>query len=543
MAEEEKEIPQETGRTATQRGSLKQVNATLLAQTEVLRDTQTSILSTNNLLTKSLQGQLQAAQLAKLKKAEADREGGRFRQVAGGIAAGGRAAAGAVQSGIGNLQGLFNKMGAFLTPAALAALPSILAGTLIRRGIPALAVGVFADEISNFLLGDEVSQEMRNQVTQAIQGGALGSLLGKKFALIGAAAGFLIDEDVQAQLLELAKGFGALIGNDIDSLEDLKAVMMSIGEFIRTNLKSGLQGINELLRGDIAGFLGIGEGNESNLISTLGLLGALGLVFAPGSTLRLALAAPNLLLWTGGKVLGALKAIGGLGMAITAASTASAATTAAGAAASTVAGAGKGGALMKIAGGALTIPGIGPIIAIGAVTAAAAVAFTQTQLYADLKKKSEEILASMPLGFDTDESAIMSPGDRSPANQSVSNDDALRETYLNTMAATEPGSKTYELAAKALARLDAKRAASNRQAAVPDFVKAIPPSTASAVRESTMAMPISKPVFVDNSTRGGDQNISNNQSVIGAGLTSYDKKDPAMHHPFDIRRGLVPGLN
>ena len=125
----------------------------------------------------------------------------------------------------------------------------------------------------------------------------------------------------------------------------------------------------------------------------------------------------------------------------------------------------------------------------------------------------------------------------------MSNDDALRQTYLSTMAATEPGSKTYELAAKALARLDAKRAASNRQAAVPDFVKAIPPSTASAVRESTMAMPIPKPVFVDNSTRGGDQNVSNNQSVIGAGLTSYDKKDPAMHHPFDIRRGLVPGLN
>ena len=52
-----------------------------------------------------------------------------------------------------------------------------------------------------------------------------------------------------------------------------------------------------------------------------------------------------------------------------------------------------------------------------------------------------------------------------------------------------------------------------------------------------------QPMFVDNSTRGGDMNVANNQSVIGAGLTSHDRKDPAMHHPFDVRRGLVPGLS
>ena len=313
MAEE---FPQESGRTATQRGSLKQVNATLMAQTEVLRDTQTSILSTNNLLTKSLEGQLKAASMTRLKDIEKDREGGKFKAVAGGISTAGSKVAGAAQGGLGSLQGMMGKIGSFLTPAALMALPGILGRVLLKRGIPALAVGIFADEISNFLLGPEASGELKDQVARAIQFGAAGSLLGKRFALIGAAAGFLIDDEVAKQMLEVGKSFGNLIGADIKNLDDLKGVMTSIGVFLRDNLGKGLEGINKLLNGDIKSFLGIGEEGGGNLLATLGTLAGLGLVFAPGSTLKLALAAPGILLWGSKKMLGAISMLGGLATSI-----------------------------------------------------------------------------------------------------------------------------------------------------------------------------------------------------------------------------------
>lgn len=325
-------FPQESGRTATQRGSLKQVNATLLAQTEVLRDTQKSIFATNNLLTKSLQNQLKTASMAKLENLEKEREGGRFKAVAGGIGAIGSKIGGAAQSGASSLQGMLGKIGSFLTPAALAALPGILAGTLLKRGIPALAVGLFADEIAEFLLGPDAEQEMKDQVARTIQGGAIGSLLGKRFALIGAAAGFLIDDEVAAQLKELGVSFASLFSADIKNLDDLKDVMTSIGNFLRDNLKVGLEGIDNLLNLEIGKFFGIGDG-ESQVASTLGLIAALGLVFAPGKTLRLALALPGILMWTGGKVVKAIRLLAGLGTAVNAAGIASAGASATGLAA------------------------------------------------------------------------------------------------------------------------------------------------------------------------------------------------------------------
>jgi len=311
----------ETGRTATQRGSLKQVNATLLAQTDVLRDTQQSILSTNNLLTKSLQGQLKAASMERLKDLEKQREGGRFKAVAGGIGAAGGKVVDSAKSGLGSLGGMLGKLGGFLTPAALAALPGVLGGILLKRGIPALAVGIFADEIAEFLLGPEASGELKDQVTRAIQGGALGSLLGKKFALIGAAAGFLIDDEVAKQLLEVGKSFGTLIGADITNLNDLKGMMESIGKFLRENLKSGLEGINKLLNGEIASFFGIdGKEGGGNVLSTLGLLSGLGMLFAPATTLKVGLAATigslQALWGVGGYVLKGLGSLVGLGNSI-----------------------------------------------------------------------------------------------------------------------------------------------------------------------------------------------------------------------------------
>lgn len=386
-------MAEETGRTATQRGSLKQVNATLLAQTDVLKDTQKSVLATQGLLAKSLDAQFKAASMAKLKDLEAQREGGRFTKVAGGLGAAGGAIRSGAEKGLGSISGMLSKIGSFLTPAALAALPGILGGILLKRGIPALAVGIFADEIAGFLLGPEASGELRDQVARAIQGGAIGSLLGKKFAIIGAAAGFLIDDEVAKQMLEVGKSFGSLIGADIKNLDDLKGMMLSIGNFLRDNLKAGLEGINLLLNGQIAEFFGIGEG-ENKLFSTLGLIAGLGLVLAPGATLgamgflgkkTLGLGLKALtVLWSG--VPAVLRSLGLLGTAITASG-------ATGAATSLTSTATKGATMFSVAGrglGAMLMGPAGAIIGLGVLTAAGISAFAETEMGKRMIAKFEE---------------------------------------------------------------------------------------------------------------------------------------------------------
>ena len=380
--------------------NLKAVNETLLSQNEILIDTQKSVLATNNLLSKTLESQLKAASMARLKDLEKDREGGRFKAVAGGLGAAGGAIKSGAEKGLGSIQGMLGKIGSFLTPAALMALPGILGGVLLKRGIPALAVGLFADEIADFLLGPEADKAMRDQVSQAIQFGAAGSLLGKRFALIGAAAGFLIDEEVAAQLTEVGKSFGNLLGADIANLDDLKGVMLSIGTFLRETLKGGLDGINDLLNGRIAEFFGIGEG-ENKVFKTLGLIAGLGLVLAPGATLgamgflgkkTLGLGIKALtLLW--GKVPAVLRGLGLLGTAITAsAGVGTAGAAGAGAAAS------RGGMLLKIAGGVLRFAGpLGAIITIASIGYAVGEWFKTTEMYKDLaeaqSKREDESVA------------------------------------------------------------------------------------------------------------------------------------------------------
>lgn len=363
--------------------TLASVNETLLSQNEILKDTQQSVARSNNLLLKTLDQQMKAANMARLKDLEANREGGRFKAVAGGIGTAGSAISGAASRAGSGLQGLLGNIGSFLTPAALAALPGILAGTLLRRGIPALAVGVFSDEIADFLLGPDANREMRDQVSKAIQFGAAGSLLGKRFALIGAAAGFLIDDEVAKQLTEVGKSFGAMLGMDIKNLDDLKSVMMSIGTFLRENLKSGLEGINLLLNGEIAKFFGIGEG-ESKVGGTLMTLAALGAIFAgPGAVVKggllFAINAAKVL-WGGAKLLSAITGLTALGNSLVGAAPA------AGAAAARSG----GGMLLKVAGGVLRFAGpLGAIIGIATLGYAVGEWFKTTDMYKQLAAEQD----------------------------------------------------------------------------------------------------------------------------------------------------------
>ncbi len=528
--------------------NLKAVNETLLSQNEILRDTQKSVLSTNNLLSKTLESQLKAASMAKLKDLEKDREGGRFSRVAGGLSAAGGAIKGGAEKGLGNIQGMLGKIGSFLTPAALMALPGILAGVLLKRGIPALAVGIFADEIAGFLLGPEASAEMKNQVTRAIQGGALGSLLGKKFALIGAAAGFLIDDEVAAQLLELGKSFGNLLGADIANLDDLKGVMLSIGTFLRETLKGGLDGINDLLNGRIAEFFGIGEG-ENKVFKTLGLIAGLGLVLAPGATLgamgflgkkTLGLGIKALtLLW--GKVPAVLRGLGLLGTAITAsAGVGTAGAAGAGAAAS------RGGTLLKIAGGMLRFAGpLGAIIGIATIGYAVGEWFKTTEMYKDLaeaqKKREDESVtfnkvqqAQLDAGASPEDAATVA---RFATNAGQGQDFTLQAKSTDTKFRTGEliGSDTFMARVAQLEKfenlqgadkfaktsmgkeLEERRAAllalQNREAAM----KAPKPTSGESLRNETALgnAPPGQPMIVDGSTNT-TQNIRQSNTTLSA---------------------------
>lgn len=522
MGIEPENFPKESGRTATQRGSLKQVNATLLAQTDVLKDTQKSIFATQNLLSKSLQGQLKTASMTKLKDLEKQREGGRFKAAAGGISA---AVSSGAQKGLGSIQGMLRNIGSFLTPAALMALPGILGGVLLKRGIPALAVGIFSDEIADFLLGPEADKEMRDQVSNAIKFGAAGSLLGKRFALIGAAAGFLIDDEVAGQLTELGKSFGNMLGMDIKNLDDLKGVMMSIGEFLRGSLKGGLEGINQLLSGDIKGFLGIGEEGGGNLLATLGTLAGLGLVFAPGTTLKFGFGLGKLGLKAG------ILAVTGIWKLVPAA------LGALGLLGQTVGSAGKGagvkGALGKAGGALLTLGRFGTMFAMGpagaiVLAAGAGFAFTEwfksTELGKDLMRRGEEASAELNKDVLGQEGRELAETTVSDADLGIvetkpfiqtEQDNALRQTYIRAMERSEPGSSTYELNKKALERLEAKMVDPGLRKALADqppsppsqpVVTAPPPSSGMSIRNESAASQknntpiVNAPSISDNST-------------------------------------------
>ena len=371
--------------------NLTAVNQTLSSQNEILLETQKGIARTNSLLVQSLDRQAKAASFAKLQRLEDKNEGGRFKRVAGGLTAAGGAIKSGVERGVGGLQGMLAKMGGFLTPAALMALPSILGGALLRRGIPALAVGVFSDEIADFLLGDDAKQEMKDQVSKAIKFGAAGSLLGKRFALIGAAAGFLIDDEVAKELKETAVSFGKLFDTDIKSLDDLKEkVLEPMGKFIRGGLTSGLQGINDLLNGDIKKFFGLGEeGGQSKFGATLGLLVGLGALFAgPGAIakggLKATIIAAKAAWGLGGAVLKGLGGLIGLSADISRAGNMAAAGGAGG-------GAARGGAFGRGAGRTGLFASAGRAIAFmgpaGLVIAGAA---GLTYFLTDQKKREEE---------------------------------------------------------------------------------------------------------------------------------------------------------
>ena len=121
-------------------------------------------------------------------------------------------------------------------------LTNLLSSKLLRFGVAGLGV-MFGDEIAEFLTGPDAEKEVKNQVSGAIKGGALGLLLGPRFAIIGSILGGLFaDKEVDKQAGEL-----------VDTLRDMEISvpsMTKVFKTINTGVADGLKGINSLLKGD-----------------------------------------------------------------------------------------------------------------------------------------------------------------------------------------------------------------------------------------------------------------------------------------------------
>ena len=121
-------------------------------------------------------------------------------------------------------------------------LANLLSSKLLRFGVAGLGV-MFGDEIAEFLTGPDAEKEVKNQVSGAIKGGALGLLLGPRFAIIGSILGGLFaDKEVDRQAGELV--------NTLKDMEISVPSMTKVFKTINTGVADGLKGINSLLKGD-----------------------------------------------------------------------------------------------------------------------------------------------------------------------------------------------------------------------------------------------------------------------------------------------------
>ena len=163
-----------------------------------------------------------------------------------------------------------------LTGAGLTALGTTLFGGLAKRGIPAAIGLTFADEIGNWVESSTGQASLGEAAERATIGGSFGLLLGKRFGLLGAAIGALADNenmqtvtDIGKNLEESFTGFAENLGLPIPSLQSLQ-----------TAVGDGLTGIKALTEGDFTEF-------RENFAESVGLIGAMGLLIAPGPFLRM----------------------------------------------------------------------------------------------------------------------------------------------------------------------------------------------------------------------------------------------------------------
>lgn len=94
---------------------------------------------------------------------------------------------------------------------------------LVKRGVPGLLGGYFADDIANFLFGKEGESGIRDSIEEslnldkAIQFGFLGSILGKRYAALGVVLGGIATDERMEKLSNISENFNKNIWPEIET--------------------------------------------------------------------------------------------------------------------------------------------------------------------------------------------------------------------------------------------------------------------------------------------------------------------------------------
>ena len=198
--------------------------------------------------------------------------------------------AGAIGSGAVNLgkkgfglgKDLFSKLGSVITVGLAGVfLTSLLGSKAFRGGVAGLGV-MFGDEIAEMLTGEDAKQEVKDQLSGAIKGGALGFLLGPRFGAIGFILGGLLSNE------KVDEEAGRLLTN----LKDFEVKFPKLSKFfggLGSAVGSGLESINNLIEGT-------SENKIKDIAKSIALVGGVATLLMPGKILGLLAGATRLLM-------------------------------------------------------------------------------------------------------------------------------------------------------------------------------------------------------------------------------------------------------
>ena len=211
-----------------------------------------------------------------------------------GSAAG--AIGGAAKTGVGFLGKAFGALGKLLPIGIIGTfISSIFASKLFKAGILGLGLA-FGDQIAEMLTGEDAKKEVKDMVSGAIKGGAIGMLLGPKFGLLGVAIGALLKNE------KVDKELGRLVDN-LNELTDKFGGLSGIFKSITKGIGKGLEGINNLLEGKV---------DFESIKNGILLVGGVAALMMPGKIIGLLAAATSIMMRTPAGL--ALLAIAGGGL-------------------------------------------------------------------------------------------------------------------------------------------------------------------------------------------------------------------------------------
>ena len=261
--------------------TLAEINDTLVAQNEILSETNEGVKSTSSNIDKLVKQMAGDRMDALEDKAEERRITKKQSDVTSAKMASD------TSSGFSLPSLPFGGIGKLFAAGSLIGLGATLGKTLLTRGIPSLVLASFADEIADYITKGIKDPAERKRLSDtafgAIKGLSIGMIFGKRFALIGTILGGIISNE------EVRKEFDTLGDNLRKELDDLGITVPSFATVLKGitgTITGALRTINSLF-GD--GKDANGKEIEKDFTAVAATLGGLALLLAPGATFRMLL--------------------------------------------------------------------------------------------------------------------------------------------------------------------------------------------------------------------------------------------------------------